>query len=65
LGLKNSDFSISIKEIELKGTTLENKIRGEVKTNFHISIKRPVKTGFSTSGSVNFVGKAWYLYNVK
>lgn len=57
VGLGKSDVSLSIKKIEFSGTSKENTIKGNIKTDFLIKVKRPVKTTFSTSGGVSFQGK--------
>ena len=67
LGLKTSDISISIKKLEISGTSetssgpLGNStlIEGKIKTDIQVKIKRPLKTSFTTSGNTNFEG-TWY-----
>ena len=57
MGMKSSDFSISISKVEISGTTNGSKIKGDIKLDFRISITKPVKTSFSTRGSMSFKGK--------
>ena len=57
IGLSNSDFSISIKNLEISGTSNENTIKGNMSTRVDLKIKKPVKTTFTTSGSVSFQGE--------
>lgn len=56
LGLHKSDFIINIKKISIFGTSQGDTITGNMSTNFNITVKRPVKINFSTSGSVDFQG---------
>ena len=58
LGLHKSDFIIDIKKINISGTSQGKKIKGTMSTNFRITVKRPVKINFSTSGSVDFQGSS-------
>ncbi|WP_169704421.1 hypothetical protein [Candidatus Kuenenia stuttgartiensis] len=57
LGLNDSDFSINIKKMKITGTSNGNTIKGNIKTNFRIKIKDPVKTTLNTNGSVSFKGE--------
>jgi hypothetical protein len=57
IGLNDSDFSISIKKMTITGTSNGNTIKGDIKTNFRIKIKDPVKTTLNTNGSVSFKGE--------
>ncbi len=56
VGFRTSDISISIKNIEISGTTKGNTIKGNIKTNFSIKVKKPIKTTFTTSGKMGFNG---------
>ncbi len=57
LGLSASDFSLTVKEVKISGTSKGNAIKGDMNTSIRISLKKPVKTTLNTSGSVNFQGK--------
>ncbi len=57
INLTASDFSLTMKKIEITGTSRSNSIKGTIKTDLRIKLKRPVKTSFSTGGSVSFQGK--------
>lgn len=57
INLTNSDFSLTMERVEITGTSEGNSIKGTIETNLRIKLKKPVKTSFSTGGSVNFQGK--------
>ena len=57
IGLSDSDFSIKIKKLEISGTSDGNTIKGNISTSVDLKIKKPVKTTFTTSGSVSFEGE--------
>ena len=57
IGLNKSDVSVTIKKIEISGTSDGDAIGGKIKSDIRVIVKRPVKISLNTSGSVAFKGE--------
>ena len=57
IGLNKSDVSVTIKKIEISGTSNRDAIKGKITSYIRVIVKRPVKISLNTSGSVAFKGE--------
>ncbi|NUO09450.1 MAG: hypothetical protein HUU08_12360 [Candidatus Brocadia sp.] len=57
IGLNSSDYALTVKTVDISGTSLGDTIKGEIKINSKIKITNPIQITFKTNGTAAFKGK--------